>query len=172
MTCSLATSRDTNRRRLAGVATAVTAAVVLAVALPGGATRAAAPDRIDFIKHVQPILAEHCTHCHGLDAETRQGGLRLDLRDPALAGGDSGLAAIVVGKPADSELVRRIHSQDPDEIMPPPRENKPLTPEKMAILEAWIAQGAEYAGHWAFEPPQKATPPQVAGATHPAVDGG
>lgn len=167
MNCSLATSRVTSRQRLATAATAVATAVVLAVALPSGTTQAAAPERIDFIKHVQPILAEHCTHCHGLDAETRQGGLRLDLRDPALAGGDSGLAAIVVGKPTDSELVRRIHSQDPDEIMPPPRENKPLTPEKIAILEAWIAQGAEYAGHWAFEPPQKATPPQVAGASNP-----
>ncbi len=141
---------------------------MLAVALAGGTTHAAVPERIDFIEHVQPILAEHCTHCHGLDAEMRQGGLRLDLRDPALAGGDSGLAAIVVGQPADSELVRRIHSEDPDEIMPPPHENKPLTPEKRAILEAWITQGAEYAGHWAFEPPQKVTPPQVAGASNAA----
>jgi hypothetical protein len=128
---------------------------------------AAVPERVDFIEHVQPILAEHCAHCHGLDAETRHGGLRLDIRDAALAGGDSGAAAIVVGKPADSELVRRIHSQDPDEIMPPPRENKPLTAEKMAILEAWIAQGAEYAGHWAFEPPRKAVLPPVAGAANP-----
>ncbi len=165
----------TDRGRLAGAAaavsmtsaTAIVRAVALSVALSGGMVGAAVPERIDFIKHVQPILAEHCTHCHGLDAETRQGGLRLDLRDPAITGGDSGLAAIVVGKPAESELVRRIHSQDPDEIMPPPRENKPLTPEKRAILEAWITQGAEYAGHWAFEPPHKATPPQVAGVANP-----
>ena len=158
---SLASLLPPHRLRLGFVALA--GAVVLTISM----VQAAVPERVDFIKHVQPILAEHCTHCHGLDAETRQGGLRLDLRDPALAGGDSGLAAIVVGKPAESELVRRIHSQDPDEIMPPPRENKPLTPEKMAILEAWITQGAEYAGHWAFEPPQKAAPPQVPGVTNP-----
>ena len=62
-------------------------------------------------------------------------------------------------------MVRRIHSTDHDEIMPPPHENKPLTPEKMAILEAWITQGAEYAGHWAFEQPKKPVPPQVEGVT-------
>jgi hypothetical protein len=141
---------------------------VIAAILSGAAQgRAAGPVKIDFTEHVQPILAEHCAHCHGLDPETRHGGLRLDLRDAALAGGDSGLAAIAVGKPAESELVRRIHSQDPDEVMPPPRENKPLTPEKVAILEAWIAQGAEYAGHWAFEPPRKAVVPPVAGAANP-----
>lgn len=128
---------------------------------------AAVPERVDFTRHVQPILAEHCAHCHGLDAETRQGGLRLDLRDAVLAGGDSGAAAIVVGKPAESELVRRIHTTDPDEIMPPPHENKPLTPEKMAILEAWITQGAEYAGHWAFVSPKKTPPPSIAGAAYP-----
>jgi mono/diheme cytochrome c family protein len=142
------------------------AAMALPVTLSPLAAVAAKPD---FQREVQPILAEHCAHCHGLDADTRQGGLRLDVRDAVLAGGDSGLPAIVVGKPADSELVRRIRSQDPDEIMPPPREHKPLTPEKMAIIEAWIAEGAEYVGHWAFEPPRKAAPPQVAGGTNQAL---
>ena len=141
----------------------VAAGVVLAASI----ARADVPQRIDFVEHVQPILAEHCTHCHGRDAATRQGGLRLDVRDAALAGGESGLAAIAVGRPAESELVRRIHARDPDEIMPPPHENKPLTSDERAILEAWIAGGAEYAGHWAFEPPRKATPPAVPGVEHP-----
>ena len=144
---------------------AVVAAVV--VVLAAGGARGEAPARIDFVEHVQPILAEHCAHCHGLDAATRQGGLRLDLRDAAIAGGDSGRPAIIVGKPAESELVRRIHARDPDEIMPPPQENKPLTSDERAILEAWITQGAGYAGHWAFEPPRKATPPAVPGVMNP-----
>ena len=72
-------------------------AAVLCAAAPSGA---AGPVKIDFTEQVQPILAEHCAHCHGLDPETRAGGLRLDIRDAALAGGDSGLAAIAVGKPA------------------------------------------------------------------------
>jgi len=137
------------------------------IAMAARIGRGAVPARIDFVDHVQPILAEHCAHCHGLDAATRQGGLRLDMRDAAVVGGDSGRPAIVVGKPAESELVRRIHARDPDEVMPPPHENKPLTSDKQAILEAWIAQGAGYAGHWAFEPPRKATPPLVPGVTNP-----
>jgi len=138
---------------------------MLAVAVVAAPAAADVPKEVNFTKHVAPILAEHCTHCHGRDSETRQGGLRLDLRDPAIAGGDSGEPAIFVGKPDESEMVRRIRSTDHDEIMPPPHENKPLTPEKMAILEAWITQGAEYAGHWAFEQPKKPVPPQVEGVT-------
>ncbi|MEI6240824.1 MAG: c-type cytochrome domain-containing protein, partial [Planctomycetia bacterium] len=55
-----------------------------------GIVHGAAPEQIDFAKHVQPILAEHCAHCHGIDESTRQGGLRLDIRQNALEGGDSG----------------------------------------------------------------------------------
>jgi hypothetical protein len=143
------------------------ALLAAAVALCAGVGRGQVPGRIDFVKHVQPILAEHCAHCHGLDPQTREGGLRLDLREAAVAGGESGRAAIVPGRPAESELVRRIHSADPDEVMPPPRENKPLAAEEQAILEAWIRQGAEYAGHWAFEQPRKRAVPPVAGAGHP-----
>jgi len=150
-------------RQLPPIAWAMTAAF----GLNPGMSPAAVPEQIDFIKHVQPILAEHCTHCHGLDAESRRGGLRLDVREAVLTGGDSGQPAIVAGRPADSEIVRRIHAQDPGEVMPPPEENKPLTAEKRAIIEAWIAQGAEYAGHWAFEPPRKAAVPPVAGVTSP-----
>jgi hypothetical protein len=129
---------------------AVAAGLLLAIG-PGRAT-AAGPR---FLEDVQPILVEHCGHCHGIDEGTRQGGLRLDLRDAALAGGDSGSAAIVPGKPATSELVRRIRATDPDEVMPPPHEKKPLTPAQVATLEAWIAAGAAYEPHWAFVAPVK-----------------
>ena len=129
--------------------------------------RGEVPEPVDFVKHVQPILAEHCAHCHGLDPKTREGGLRLDVREAAVAGGESGRAAIVPGRPAESELVRRIHSADADDIMPPPRENKPLAADERAILEAWIRQGAGYAGHWAFEQPRKGPVPQVAGGERP-----
>ena len=155
-------------RRTSGGAVIRAGWVIVAATLSAVAPAAAdVPKQVNFTKHVAPILAEHCTHCHGRDGQTRQGGLRLDLRDPALAGGDSGQPAIVVGKPDESEMVRRIRSTDHDEIMPPPHENKPLTPEKMAILEAWITQGAEYAGHWAFEQPKKPAPPRMAGVTQP-----
>ena len=128
---------------------------------------AAMGDAPDFQRDVQPILAEHCAHCHGIDPATREGGLRLDIRDQALAGGDSGQPAIVPGKPEASELVARIHATDPDVIMPPPREKKPLSEEQKRVLEAWIASGAGYHPHWAFVPPQKAPVPAVAGAAGP-----
>jgi mono/diheme cytochrome c family protein len=116
----------------------------------------------DFQREIQPLLAEHCAHCHGIDQATRQGGLRLDIRQNALEGGDSGQAAIVPGKPGESEIVARIRSTDPDVIMPPPHEKKPLNPEQMRLLEEWIAAGASYSPHWSFVVPRKAVVPAVA----------
>ncbi len=121
----------------------------------------------NFQKDIQPILAEHCAHCHGIDEETRQGGLRLDIRQNALEGGDSGIAAIIPGKPAESEMVARIHATDPDVIMPPPYEKKPLSAGQKKLLESWIADGAGYDPHWAFVAPQKAVVPAVAHASSP-----
>lgn len=122
----------------------------------------------DFQREVQPILAEHCTLCHGVDAENRKSGLRLDLRDAALKGGESGAPAIVPGQLDDSELIRRILSADPNEVMPPPAHKKPLTPKQIETLKNWVREGAKYASHWAFEAPQKATVPAV-GVPH-AID--
>ena len=121
---------------------------------------------VDFQRDIQPILAEHCTACHGVDAEDRQGELRLDLRDAALKGGESGTAAIVPGKPLDSELIRRITSTDEATMMPPPSQKKPLSPAQMDALKTWITEGAKYEAHWAFTPPQKEALPGV-GTAHP-----
>jgi len=121
----------------------------------------------DFEREIQPLLAEHCAHCHGIDESTRQGGLRLDIRQNALEGGDSGTPAIVPGKPGESEIVARIRSPDPDVIMPPPHEKKPLAQEQMRLLEEWIAAGAGYDPHWAFVAPKKSVVPAVAGAAAP-----
>lgn len=111
---------------------------------------------IDFRKQIQPILSEHCSQCHGVDESTREGGLRLDIRDSALTGGESTKGAIVPGKASESELVRRILSKDADEVMPPPNLQKPLSPEQIGLLQKWIDQGAEYDKHWAFVPPVRA----------------
>lgn len=121
---------------------------------------------IDFQRDIQPILAEHCTACHGVDQEDRKGELRLDLRDSALKGGESGTAAIVPGKPLDSELIHRITSTDEGTIMPPPSQKKPLSPAQIEILKKWIADGAKYEAHWAFTPPQNTALPNV-GTGHP-----
>ena len=121
---------------------------------------------VDFQSEVRPILVEHCHHCHGMDEAARQGGLRLDLRETALQGGDSGDPAIVPGKPEQSAIMLRTVSHDPEEVMPPPKENKPLNARQIETLKLWISQGASYATHWSFVAPQKAKVPEV-GTTHP-----
>ena len=98
----------------------------------------------DFLRDIQPILAEHCAQCHGADEKERQSGLRLDQRDAALKGGESGTAAIVPGKLDQGELVRRITSTDADEQMPPPDHNKPLSAKQIETLKKWIEEGAKY----------------------------
>jgi hypothetical protein len=136
----------------------------LAIACLAGRSVAVGPE---FQREIQPILAEHCVHCHGIDESTRQGGLRLDIRQNALEGGDSGTPAIVPGTPEESEMVARIRSTDPDVIMPPPHEKKPLSDAQKALLEAWISDGAGYHPHWSFVPPKKAVVPAVPGASQP-----
>jgi len=123
---------------------------------------------VDFTREVQPILAEHCFHCHGPDDKDRRGGYRIDSRDPALKGGKSGLTGIVPGKPDESEIIARIFSTDSEEVMPPPKENKPLTAAQKDILKRWVAEGAPYAQHWAFVPPVKTPPPVAPAAATPA----
>lgn len=121
---------------------------------------------IDFQRDVRQILAEHCTVCHGVDDAVRKGGLRLDLRESALAGGDSGTKAIVPGQADQSELVRRITSADAGTVMPPPSQNKPLSAQQVQTLKQWIAEGANYETHWAFTPPRQTDIPNV-GLAHP-----
>jgi mono/diheme cytochrome c family protein len=112
--------------------------------------------KVSFQHDIQPILAEHCFRCHGVDASSRQSGLRLDSRDDALKGGDSGEPAIVPGQAQRSQLIQRVSSQDADTVMPPPEENQALSADQIAALTRWIQQGADYTSHWAFTAPKKA----------------
>lgn len=109
---------------------------------------------IDYQRDIQPLLADKCWHCHDADAATRQGNLRLDDAAAALRGGDSG-PALVAGKSKESAIVQRITSSDHDQVMPPPKENKPLSDREKKLLADWIDQGAEFSIHWAFEAPKK-----------------
>jgi len=142
----------------------VTALVCLACLLATRGFAQAAP--VDFQRDVRPIIVDHCSHCHGMDEAARQAGLRLDLRDTALKGGESGDPAIVPGKPEKSAIILKIMSHDPDDVMPPPKENKPLSPQQIETLKRWISEGASYATHWAFVAPQKTKVPE-AGPAHP-----
>ncbi|MGB7957216.1 MAG: c-type cytochrome domain-containing protein, partial [Minisyncoccia bacterium] len=112
------------------------------------------PATVEFNRDVRPILSDNCFFCHGPDAKNRKADLRLDLRDEAVT-----LGAIVPEQPGQSELVKRILSEDPDELMPPADSHKKLTAAQKEILQRWIGQGAKYQQHWAYELPVKAVIP-------------
>jgi len=114
-----------------------------------------------FDREVRPLLAEHCFRCHGPDAGARKRGLRLDTAEGSRARLASGRRAIVPGDLAASELVARIRSDDPDEVMPPPSARRPLDEDERLLLERWIGAGARYEPHWAFVAPRAAPPPGV-----------
>ena len=100
------------------------------------------PDTIDFNEHVQPILSENCYHCHGPDSSTRtpkSNPLRLDRKEFAFLKREDGPQPIVKGDPEASEMIKRIISTDPDEVMPTPDSHKkPLKPHQIALLKKWI----------------------------------
>jgi hypothetical protein len=129
--------------------------VVFAVQLPLQ-TQA---DEVDFVRDIAPILEERCWGCHGEDEQ--ESGLRLDRRAKMLRGGDSGLSAVVPGKPESSYLIEVINHLDPDVKMPPDEEKIPT--KEISLLTSWVKQGAVWPGqmqavaaeksdHWAFQP--------------------
>jgi hypothetical protein len=115
----------------------------------------AAGEKLDFNRDVRRILSDKCFACHGPDEAARQAGLRLDIRDSALKPSESGAIAIIPDKPDDSALVKRIFSADPDEVMPPKDSNRQLSAAEKETLKRWIAEGANYAEHWAFTTPKR-----------------
>lgn len=122
--------------------------------------RAASGEDLSYSRDIRPILAANCFACHGPDDSGRAADLRLDTFDGATAL-HNGTTAIVPGKPAESELVRRILSEDDNERMPPPDSHKHLTDRQKEILKRWVAEGAIYQQHWAFVPPRRPPIPAV-----------
>ena len=116
---------------------------------------ASSQQHLDFNQDVQPILASNCFSCHGPDPEMRKANLRLDLEESAFKKRPGKPDAIVPGHPEKSELIRRIESKDPHYLMPQTSlgEAKPMKPQEIAILKQWVAEGAHYRPHWAFEKP-------------------
>ncbi len=127
------------------------------------------PEVIDFNLHVRSILSDSCFACHGPDALAREADLRLDTEEGAFAplGTEEDRYAIVRGNPRQSELYKRIISDDPDYMMPLPASNLSLTDREIAILKRWIEQGADYKPHWSFIPPEKPELPEIKNAEWP-----
>jgi hypothetical protein len=120
------------------------------------------PEKLDYNLHVKPILSDRCFACHGPDKNKQKADLRLDIADEAYDKEcESGLKAIVKGNPAQSDLVHRILSEDPDYVMPEPSTHLTLSAEEKATLIKWIEQGAEYKPHWSFVVPIKPELPKV-----------
>ncbi len=120
-------------------------------------------DSVDYNIHIRPILSDRCFKCHGPDANMRKANLRLDTREGAMAAlKDNPNAHVIVPGDADqSEVFRRVSSNDTSEVMPPPKSNLSLTKSEITLIRKWIEQGAKYKPHWAFIPPIQSDFPAI-----------
>ncbi len=132
----------------------------------------AAERQVDFSKDIEPILGSRCILCHGAGQQMK--GLRLDNRQDALRGGESG-KVILPGNSAGSKLIHLVGAIKADSVMPPAGDR--LTATEVGTLRAWIDQGAEWAsgggaatnqttlvaesGHWSFRPLRQPPEPDV-----------
>ena len=123
-------------------------------------THFADADKIQFDRDIRPILSDKCYACHGPDPAVRQAELRLDTKEGAFSD-PSGYPIIVPGEPENSELVQRITHEDIDRRMPPQTSNRQPTQEQIDTLIQWIAEGAEWEEHWAYNPPKRIDLPEV-----------
>ncbi|MFO1449604.1 MAG: DUF1553 domain-containing protein [Opitutaceae bacterium] len=143
--------------------------LLLAAILALGSTAFAADAVPDFTRDIRPILSEKCFRCHGPDEAERKGGdkgLRLDT----LAGAREDLGgyhAVEPGNPLKSELITRIVTTDEEDVMPPKKTGKTVTPNELELLRRWIAAGAPYSNHWSYEPPRLTEPPAVKATAWP-----
>lgn len=143
---------------------------VLSVSASAVLLQAGVAPAVDFEKEILPILEENCLDCHGPDKQKSE--FRVDQRAVMLHGGDSGLASIVPGDPESSFLVEVIDGSNEDMLMPPrERGGEPLTSEQVALIESWIAEGAQWPGQmdeaidkttdlWSFQPVERPAVPE------------
>ena len=136
------------------------AAALVLFAWPSGLFAGKDLGGVDFARDIRPLLSDNCFACHGPDAKQRKADLRLDTREGALVYID-GTSAVVPGKPSESELIRRVTTDDEDDLMPPPDSGKKLDATQKALLQRWIAEGAEYELHWSYKPVTRPMPPRV-----------
>src|SRR5437868_4107950 len=115
---------------------------------------------VDFNRDIQPILAENCYHCHGPDGNARKAELRLDRKEGAFRTKDD-ITPVVPGNLAKSELITRIFSKDPDEMMPTPKSHRRLSEAQKQTLKRWVEEGAKWGEHWAFVAPKRPAVPEI-----------
>src|SRR6185312_4065566 len=143
--------------------------VALVADEPEGKLPPATSRKVVFDQDIKPIFAASCQGCHG--PKKQKGGLALHRKAAALAGGDDG-PVFVPGKSVESRLIRYVAGLDEDHTMPPEGLGKPLTPDQVGLLRAWIDQGADWpedakslatetSDHWSFRRPIRPEPPEV-----------
>jgi len=151
-----------NARAKSGLALLLLAGAARAAELPPAATRP-----VDFVKDIQPLLAQHCYKCHG--AQRAEADLRWDLRESVLKGSDHG-PVIVPGRSTESRVIQLVAGVEPGKVMP--KKGERLTAEQVGLMRAWIEQGAlwpdaaagkalDSAEHWAFKAPVRPAVPQI-----------
>jgi mono/diheme cytochrome c family protein len=107
---------------------------------------ASAAEPVQYGRDIRPILSENCFYCHGQDPNHRKADVRLDTAEGQ--------------KAAVKEIVERITSDDPDTVMPPPKSNRKLSKDQKELLKRWVAEGAKFEEHWAYQPVKRPAVPK------------
>lgn len=115
-------------------------------------------EKVDFSTQIKPILNNKCITCHG--GVKKNAGFSLLFEEEAFAKNESGQPAIIRGDAAGSELIKRLHEDDPELRMP--YEKPKLSDEEIDLLTRWIDQGAEWGEHWAYSLPESVEVPSIA----------
>jgi hypothetical protein len=127
----------------------ITANLALILAITSVSSASA---EVDFNRDIRPIFTAKCTECHG--GVKAAAGVSFVYREQVIGyESDSGRAVVKPLSPSGSELYLRITTDDLDDRMPPADEHEPLSKEEINTIREWIESGAEWSGHWAFEPP-------------------
>ncbi len=119
------------------------------------------PKEVDFNMQVKPIISDRCYACHGPDKDSRKADLRFDTKEGLFAKTENGNIIIKPGNINKSEFVKRILSDDPEYMMPPPKSKLLLSPKEKAEIVKWVEQGAEWKEHWSYLPPESIEPPLI-----------
>jgi len=136
------------------------AGIVALAGTVGAATVGADADEVQFDQQIRPILAKNCFHCHGPDEKQRQADLRLD-RESDFGVESNEHQVVAAHSPDQSELFRRITSEDPELRMPPVDSEFQLSREEIALIGRWIEQGAIWKQHWSFTAPTRPALPKL-----------
>ena len=139
-------------------------ALVLSALLVFGS---AAQAEVRFNRDIRPIMSDTCFRCHGPDKNARMAGMRLDIREEALKPTADHVTPIVPGDPEHSAIVQRVFAPTAARRMPPEYAHKPLTEKQKDTIREWVAEGAKYEGHWAYQPLKRPAVPEIANPVQP-----